>query len=160
MKIRTPISVLRRAARRGDQRFPIGTVAFYGPDDRRASKVVLGIIRYEGAEPQLQKWTSDTVDLRQDTGVLKEIVNRMQEAGVKSVVIIKTQQIETLSSAFGETLARTHVEFRTFVENFVENSPDSIEFAPTFAMKCSENELLGQTLVSWWKTAIRPANNP
>ena len=79
--------MLRRAARRGNQGFPIGTVAFYGPDDRRASKVVLGIIGYEGAEPQLQKWFSETVDLRQDMTVLQEIVNRMQEAGVKSVAM-------------------------------------------------------------------------
>lgn len=87
MKVRTPISVLRRASRQGNQGFPIGTVAFYGPDDRRASKVVLGIIRYEGAEPQLQKWTSETGDLRQDTAVLRDIVSRLREAGVKSVAM-------------------------------------------------------------------------
>lgn len=81
------MSVLRRAARLGDQGFPIGTIAFYGPDDRRASKVVLGIIRYEGAEPQLQKWFSETADLRQNISVLQEMLNRMREVGVKSVVM-------------------------------------------------------------------------
>ncbi len=65
----------------------MGTVAFYGPDDRRASKVVLGIVAYEGAEPQLQKWTSEIGDLRQDTALLQEIVNRLREAGVKSVAM-------------------------------------------------------------------------
>ena len=88
MKIRTPISVLRRAARHGNQGYPIATVAFYGPDDRRASKVVLGIIRFEGAEPQLQKWNSETRDLRQDTVLLQEIVNRMRDQGVKSVSMV------------------------------------------------------------------------
>jgi hypothetical protein len=88
MKIRTPISVLRRAARRGDQGFPMGTVAFYGPDDRRASKVVLGIIAYEGAEPQLHKWNSETGDLRQHTAILQQIINRMREHGVKSVAMV------------------------------------------------------------------------
>jgi hypothetical protein len=87
MKIRTPMSVLRRAARHGNQGFPIGTVAFYGPDDRRASKVVLGIILYEGAEPQLRKWASDTGDVRQDVAVLQAILNQMREHGVKSVAM-------------------------------------------------------------------------
>lgn len=87
MKIRTPMSVLRRAARHGDQGFPIGTVAFYGPDDRRASKVVLGIIPYEGAEPQLKKWMSDKGDVRQDAAVLQAILNQMRESGVKSVAM-------------------------------------------------------------------------
>ena len=87
MKIRTPISVLRHAARRGDQGFPIATVAFYGPDDRRASKVVLGIIACEGAEPEVEKWKSDTGDLRQDPAVLQAILNRMRDHGVKSVAM-------------------------------------------------------------------------
>src|SRR5689334_21264120 len=87
MKVRTPMSLLRRAARHGNQGFPLGTVAFYGPDDRRASKVVLGILLYEGAEPQLQKWTSDTRDVRQDAAVLQAIVDQMRELVVKSVVM-------------------------------------------------------------------------
>jgi hypothetical protein len=87
MKVRTPISVLRRAARRGHQGYPVGTVAFYGPDDQRASKVVLGVIPYQGAEPQLHKWLSGTTDLRKDTRVLMEIVNSIREAGVKSVAM-------------------------------------------------------------------------
>ena len=86
MKIRAPISVLRRATRQGHRGFPVGTVAFYGPDDQRASKVVLGIIHYDG-DPQLHKWTSPTGDLRRDTAVLQEIINRMREHGVKSVAM-------------------------------------------------------------------------
>ncbi len=88
MKIRTPISALRRAARRGNQGFPLATVAFYGPDDRRASKVVLGIIIFEGAEPQLQEWTSAAGDIRKDPAVLQTILNQMREHGVKSVATV------------------------------------------------------------------------
>jgi len=40
-----------------------------------------------GAEPQLHKWTSETGDLRHDTVVLQEIINRMREHGVKSVAM-------------------------------------------------------------------------
>jgi hypothetical protein len=39
-------------ADRGDKGHPIATLAFYGPDDKKASKAVLGIFASKGAEPQ------------------------------------------------------------------------------------------------------------
>ena len=87
VKIRAPSSVLRRAARQGDRGYPIATVAFYGPDDRRASKTVLGIIAFDGAEPVLHKWHSETSDLRKDEAIFMEILNRAREAQVQSVAM-------------------------------------------------------------------------
>ena len=81
------MSVIRRSARRGHQGYPIATVAFYGPDDKRASKVVLGIVRFEGGEPELEKWSSEVGDVRKDTALLQVILNRMREHGVRSVVM-------------------------------------------------------------------------
>jgi len=81
------MSVLRRGARRGDQGYPIATVAFYGPDNKRASKVVLGIVRFEGAEPELEKWSSEVGDVRKDNALLQRILKRMREHGVRSVVM-------------------------------------------------------------------------
>ena len=49
--------------------------------------MVLGIIPYEGAEPQLKKWMSDKGDVRQDAAVLQAILNQMRESGVKSVAM-------------------------------------------------------------------------
>ena len=40
-------SRLAREAAREFRGFPVGTVAFYGPDDRRASKVAVGIVPHE-----------------------------------------------------------------------------------------------------------------
>jgi hypothetical protein len=37
-----PITWLRKFAKRGDQGYPVATIAFYGPDDKKASKVSLG----------------------------------------------------------------------------------------------------------------------
>ena len=88
MKNRTPMSVLRRSTRRGHQGYPVATVAFYGPDDRRASKVVLGILRYEGAKPDLEKWMSETGDLRHDKAILQMILQRLREHGVQSVAMM------------------------------------------------------------------------
>ena len=39
-----PITWLRKFAKRGNQGYPVATLAFYGPDDKKASKAVLGII--------------------------------------------------------------------------------------------------------------------
>jgi hypothetical protein len=55
---------LVKRARKGFRGFPVATVAFYGPDDQRASKLVIGIINHEGAEPKLRRWYSDNTDLR------------------------------------------------------------------------------------------------
>jgi len=37
-----------KKANRGFRGYPVATVAFYGPDDRRASKVAVGILPSEG----------------------------------------------------------------------------------------------------------------
>lgn len=41
---------LEKRARRGFKGYPVATVAFYGPDDRRATKVAVGILMSEGVE--------------------------------------------------------------------------------------------------------------
>ena len=88
MSIRTPLAVLRRLTRRGDQGHPIATIAFYGPDDRRASKVVLGIFDHDGAQPRMEKWLSEIADLRKDMPTLQAILNRIIENRVKSVAML------------------------------------------------------------------------
>ena len=46
-----------------------------------------GIIDYDGAASRLEKWVSDTADLRQDIAALHVISNRILEHNVKSVVM-------------------------------------------------------------------------
>jgi hypothetical protein len=66
------ITWLRKFVARGDKGYPVATLAFYGPDDKKASKAVLGIFAAKGAEPQLHKWfrESTEADLRYDTKLL------------------------------------------------------------------------------------------
>jgi len=48
---------LTKRAKKGFQGYPIGTLAFYGPDDRRATKLVASIVEREGEEPSvMEKW--------------------------------------------------------------------------------------------------------
>ena len=50
---------LAKKAKRGFRGYPVGTLARYGPDDRRASKLVAAIIGAEGGQAtEMQKWYS------------------------------------------------------------------------------------------------------
>ena len=47
---------LAKKAKRGFRGYPVGTLAYYGPDDRRASKLVAAIIEAESGEAtEMQK---------------------------------------------------------------------------------------------------------
>lgn len=81
-------SSLKKKARCGFRGYPVGTVAFYGPDDRRATKVAVGVVAAEGAEPSaVERWFSAESDVRSDPGIGLEIVNFIEAQGVKSVVM-------------------------------------------------------------------------
>src|SRR6185369_16930668 len=68
--------------------YPLGTVAFYGPDDRRASKVAVGIVPKEGAEAaELERWFSDQGDVRDDPDLINAITTFLEGHAVKSVIL-------------------------------------------------------------------------
>ena len=78
---------LRKKASKGFRGYPGATLAYYGPDNVRASKVVVGIVAHEGAEPgPLQKWYSDSGDVRYDDSIVAEIDAFLRAHTVKSVV--------------------------------------------------------------------------
>ncbi len=69
------IWTLEKQSRRGFRGYPVATVAFYGPDDRRATKVAVGIVQTEGAEADpLERWFSEETDVRADRLPLREPV--------------------------------------------------------------------------------------
>ena len=82
-----PITILRRRAKQGDQGYPMASIAFYGPDDKRATKAVLGIIGHEDAEPHLYKWFADSKDVRYDTSTQRAILAKIQEHSIVSVIM-------------------------------------------------------------------------
>jgi hypothetical protein len=56
---------LRKKARRGMRGWPVATIAFYGPSLSRATKVAVGIIPSEDAEPaEMRDWSVETGDVR------------------------------------------------------------------------------------------------
>lgn len=83
-----PDKWLRKKAKQGMRGYPVGTIAFYGPDNQRASKVAVSVIQQEGAEPKLRRWFAETHDLRADKGVLDEIVAHLREHSARSVAMV------------------------------------------------------------------------
>jgi hypothetical protein len=77
---------LAKKRQKGFRGYPVATVAFYGPDDKRASKVSVGIIANEGDEADpLERWFSDTSDVRTDLEVLGNILRFIEQHGAKTV---------------------------------------------------------------------------
>jgi hypothetical protein len=79
---------LKKKAKQGMHGFPIGTIAFYGRDDRRATKVAVSVVRDEGADPELRRWFSETVDVRTDEVILAEITAHLRQHSVHSVAMV------------------------------------------------------------------------
>ena len=79
---------LAKRAKKGFRGYPIGTIAFYGPDDKRASKMVASVIERENAEPSvMQKWVSDEGDVRKNIVAVDEVVEFLDRHGVRTVVM-------------------------------------------------------------------------
>lgn len=79
---------LTKRSNRGFRGYPVATVAFYGPDDGRASKVAVGIVTREAAEPaELARWFSDDSGVRDDVGINQAIVGFIERHSVKTVVV-------------------------------------------------------------------------
>jgi hypothetical protein len=71
----------------GNQDYSIATLAFYGPDDKKASKAVIGIILSKDAEAQLHKSfrESPDADLRYDIKLQNAWIEIIRREGVRSL---------------------------------------------------------------------------
>jgi hypothetical protein len=79
---------LRKKAKRGFRGHPVATIAFYGPDDKRASKVAVGIAREEDKRvTTLERWFSEQGDVRTEPSILHAILEFIAAQGVRSVVM-------------------------------------------------------------------------
>lgn len=66
-------------------KYPIGTVAFYGPDDKRTTKIAAGVILHEGAEAIIERWVAS--DVTTNPKVQREMKAFFKKYGVKSVAM-------------------------------------------------------------------------
>jgi hypothetical protein len=78
---------LQKKAKRGFKGYPIGTVAFYGPDNRFASKIAAAVIPGEDEEAAaLERWQSDTEDVRMSVAIGEQVLAFFEQHGVRSVM--------------------------------------------------------------------------
>jgi len=79
------IKLINKKARKGHKGYPVATIAFYGPTNKVASKLVCSIIKYDGAEPEpMKKWFSKN-DIRKSEKTLKEVLVFIEEHNAKTV---------------------------------------------------------------------------
>jgi tetratricopeptide (TPR) repeat protein len=82
-------TALRNRAKKGFLGYPVATIAFYGPDDRRATKVALGIVFDEDDDTrrEMNRWFSAKGDIRRDAAVFEAMFRLTQSRGVRSVAM-------------------------------------------------------------------------
>jgi hypothetical protein len=82
---------ITKKAKRGFRGFPVGTLSCYGPDDRRASKLVAAIIEHEGGDAtEMRKWFSEQDDVRDDPLIIQEVTDFLEQFDARTVVMPET----------------------------------------------------------------------
>ncbi len=83
---------LQKKAKRGLRGWPVATIAFYGADLRRASKVAVGVIAYAERRPEMRSWLLEAGDVRRDPAIAAAILGFIEEHGALSVVMARKAQ--------------------------------------------------------------------
>jgi hypothetical protein len=79
---------LEKKAKRGGRGYPVATIAFYGPDNRRATKAAVAVVPGPNAEAtELRRWFAETGDIRKNETILEEVALFLREHGVHSVAM-------------------------------------------------------------------------
>jgi hypothetical protein len=81
----TPSSPKMHRRQQQPPRYPIGTVALYGPDDKTTTKIAAGVILHDGAEVIVKRWVA--TDVTTNPKVQQELKDFFLQHGVKSVAM-------------------------------------------------------------------------
>lgn len=82
------IKLINKQVRKGHKGYPIATIAFYGPTNKVASKLVCSIIKHDRAEPEpMKKWFSKN-DIRKSENTLKEVLAFIEEHNAKTISML------------------------------------------------------------------------
>ena len=77
-----------RASQRSRAKYPLATVSAYGPDNGRATKLVVGILRRPGQQDAnpMRTWSTDAGDVRDDPLIAAELADWLRNQGIKDTV--------------------------------------------------------------------------
>lgn len=77
---------LEKKVKKGFKGYPIISIAFYGPTNKLATKIAVGITPFENAEPLMMRWRSET-EIRNNAKIMDEILKSIREYEGCSVVM-------------------------------------------------------------------------
>src|SRR6185295_7089488 len=93
-------------------KYPLATISAYGPDNTRATKLVVGILRRARQKDpgELRSWSTDEGDVRNDRAIAAEVADWLHRQGIKDTVsydrIIGCPHEEGIDYPMGRTCPR------------------------------------------------------
>ena len=79
---------ISKKVKMGFQGYPVIGITYSGPNDSLATEVFLELISEEGAEPQSEKFATES-DIREDETIQSAIVKMIERSGAKTVTLSK-----------------------------------------------------------------------
>jgi hypothetical protein len=77
-----------KRAKKGARGYPVATIAFYGPNLSRATKVAVGIFHGENeAAREMRRWHLPEGDVRHDESIAQEMLAFIEEHGAPTVAM-------------------------------------------------------------------------
>jgi Protein of unknown function (DUF1186) len=119
---RTSDNECMRASQRSRAKYPLATISAYGPDNRRATKLVVGILRRAGQEDPnpMRSWSTGAGDVRNDPVIAAELADWLSSQRVKDTVsydrIIGCPHEEGIDYPIGRTCP--HCPFWAGIDRF------------------------------------------
>jgi hypothetical protein len=82
------MKIVSRSRSRRSGRYPVATIATYGPDSRLATKLVVSVLDRPGQrDPSAtHTWITQAVDVRHDPEIVAEVAGFLQQHGAKQTV--------------------------------------------------------------------------
>jgi hypothetical protein len=68
-----------------EQKFPVGTIVYYGPDDKTVTKITAGVVFNKNGTPLRRSWVGE--DVTADPIVISELGKFFKSHGVHKVVM-------------------------------------------------------------------------
>tara|TARA_R110002153_G_scaffold17835_1_gene62116 strand:- start:7612 stop:7899 length:288 start_codon:yes stop_codon:yes gene_type:complete len=85
---------ISKRVKRGFHGYPMISIQYFGPSETLATKVEVGFIQEENAEPMLETFNSET-DIRKDETVQTTIIKIIDRVDAKTVTLDENVNIQS-----------------------------------------------------------------
>jgi tetratricopeptide (TPR) repeat protein len=155
---------LIKKARRGFQGHPVATIILYGPNDRLATKVAVGIAHDQNESPKTVAWHASRGDIRQDGDAWEKIARYVRSHAVVSVVmppeILGCPHQEGIDYPEGEVCQECPFwKDRPRPYGLDDRAEDDEDLAPRLPDRRSMEKTLSRLMAPTESTALQQAQN-